>query len=64
MIIYLVEPARHRRRGEEKVSVGGGAFRDSGFGTRAKYGKRTSNSSFCFCRIASVTLFALRVREV
>lgn len=34
MIIYLVEPARHRRRGEEKVSVGGGAFRDSGFGIR------------------------------
>ena len=27
MIIYLVEPARHRRRGEEKVSVGG-AFRE------------------------------------
>ena len=36
MIIYLVEPARHRRRGARKVSAGRRRARVSGFGTLEK----------------------------
>jgi hypothetical protein len=42
----------------------GGVALVSRLGTLATFGKRTSSNSFCFWRIASVTLFALRVREV